>query len=195
MAVNLSKGGNISLEKVAPGMTNAFVGLGWNVRSTDGAPFDLDTSAIVLGADGKALSDAHFVFYNNLKDPSGAVTHLGDNRTGAGDGDDETMTVQLPYLGPDVAKIVFIASIHDADTRRQNFGQVSDAYIRVYDGDEPANDAKVVRYDLGEDAATETALVFGEVYRHGGDWKFRAIGQGYANGLVGVISDYGLNAG
>lgn len=195
MTVNLSKGGNISLEKVAPGMVHACVGLGWDPRTTDGAPFDLDASAILLDATGKAISDQHFVFYNNLKDPSGAVLHQGDNLTGAGDGDDETINVELTVLEPAVERIVFLASIHDAAGRRQNFGQVADAYIRVYDRDDPTNDAKVVRFDLGEDASTETALVFGELYQRGGDWKFRAIGQGYTSGLAGVIADYGLNAG
>ena len=195
MTVNLSKGGNISLEKVAPGMVHACVGLGWDPRTTDGAPFDLDASAILLDATGKAISDQHFVFYNNLKDPSGAVLHQGDNLTGVGDGDDETINVELTALEPAVERIVFLASIHDAAGRRQNFGQVADAYIRVYDRDDPTNDAKVVRFDLGEDASTETALVFGELYQRGGDWKFRAIGQGYTSGLAGVIADYGLNAG
>ncbi len=195
MTVNLSKGGNISLEKVAPGMVHACVGLGWDPRTTDGSPFDLDASAILLDATGKAISDQHFVFYNNLKDPSGAVLHQGDNLTGVGDGDDETINVELTALEPAVERIVFLASIHDAAGRRQNFGQVADAYIRVYDRDDPTNDAKVVRFDLGEDASTETALVFGELYQRGGDWKFRAIGQGYTSGLAGVIADYGLNAG
>lgn len=195
MAINLSKGANISLAKVAPGMTHACVGLGWDPRSTDGAPFDLDASAILVDANGRAVSDRHFVFYNNLQDPSGAVVHQGDNLTGEGDGDDESINVTLPQVDPQVARIVFLASIHDADARRQNFGQVSDAYIRVYDAEAPADDSKVVRFDLGEDASTETALVFGELYRHEADWKFRAIGQGYSSGLAGVISDYGLNAG
>lgn len=194
MAITLSKGGNISLEKVAPGMTHACVGLGWNPRTTDGEAFDLDASAILLGADGKALSDANFVFYHNLQDPSGAVVHQGDNRTGDGDGDDETINVDIPALPAAVERIVIIASIHDATARRQNFGQVSDSYVRVYDGDHPNDVSKVVTYDLGEDASAETALVFGELYRYGGDWKFRAIGQGYSSGLVGVIADYGLQA-
>ncbi len=195
MAVNLAKGGNISLEKVAPGMTHAVVGLGWNPRVTDGVDFDLDASAILVGADGKALSDEHFVFYGNLKDPSGAVVHLGDERTGGTEGvDDETITVDMPALDTRVQRIVVVASIYDADKRGQNFGQVSGAYIRVYDGDDPSNDAKVVMFDLGEDASTETALVFGELYKHGVDWKFRAIGQGYSSGLAGVIRDYGLQA-
>jgi len=196
MAVNLAKGGNISLDKVAPGLTHAVVGLGWNPRVTDGVDFDLDASAILVGADGRALSDENFVFYGNLKDPLGSVVHLGDERVGGTEGaDDETITVDLPALDPRVARIVVVASIYDADKRGQNFGQVSGAYIRVYDGDDPTNDAKVVLFDLGEEASTETALVFGEIYKLGSDWKFRAIGQGYSSGLAGVIRDYGLQAG
>jgi tellurium resistance protein TerD len=196
VAVNLSKGGNISLTKVAPGLVHAAVGLGWKPRATDGADFDLDASAILVDDHGRALSDDHFVFYNNLQDPTGAVVHLGDERVGGTEGgDDETVTIDLEAVDPRVSRIVVLASIYDADERRQNFGQVSDAYIRVYDGDEPENDEKVVHFDLGEDASTETALVFGEVYRNGADWKFRAIGQGYSSGLAGVIAEYGLNAG
>lgn len=194
MAITLGKGANISLAKVAPGMTHAGVGLGWDPRRTDGAPFDLDASAIIVDESGKALSDAHFVFYNNLQDPAGAVVHQGDNLTGEGDGDDESIDVQLAMVDAKAARIVFLASIHEAAARRQNFGQVADAYIRVYDADFPSDDSKVVRFDLGEDASTETALVFGELYRYNGEWKFRAIGQGYSSGLAGVIADYGLNA-
>ncbi|MFC8596843.1 TerD family protein [Isoptericola sp. NPDC057191] len=195
MTINLSKGGNISLAKVAPGLTHAGVGLGWNPRTTDGAPFDLDASAVVIDADGKALSDAHFVFYNNPKDPSGGVAHLGDNRTGDGDGDDETLTVDLAALPADAHRVVFLASIDQADVRRQTFGQVSNAYIRVYDADHPADTETAARFDLGEDASTETALIFGELYRNGTEWKFRAVGQGYTSGLAGVLTEFGLLAG
>ncbi|MBC9957950.1 TerD family protein [Yimella sp. cx-51] len=195
MAVSLSKGGNISLAKAAPGMTNAIVGLGWNPRTTDGAAFDLDASALLCGADGKVRSDADFVFYNNLTGDNGAVTHQGDNRTGEGDGDDEQILIDLTRLSADVEKVVFVASIDQADTRGQNFGQVSDAYIRVFDADDPMNNDKGVRFDLGEDASTETALIFGELYRNAGEWKFRAIAQGYSNGLGGVITDFGLSVG
>lgn len=195
MTINLSKGGNISLAKVSPGLTRASVGLGWDPRTTDGAPFDLDASAVVLDASGKALSDAHFVFYNNPKDPSGAVVHLGDNRTGDGDGDDETLTVALEALPAEADRVVFVASIDQADTRRQTFGQVSDAYIRVFDADDTATIAADARFDLGEDASTETALIFGELYRHDGDWKFRAVGQGFSSGLPGVLTEFGLLAG
>ncbi|GII99925.1 tellurium resistance protein TerD [Sediminihabitans luteus] len=195
MTINLSKGGNISLAKVSPGLSHAVIGLGWNPRSTDGAPFDLDASAILVDANGKGLSEANFVFYNNLKDPSGSVVHQGDNRTGDGEGDDETLAVDLANVPPAADRIVFLASINDADERRQTFGQVSDAYIRVYDGDAPGDSEKEARFDLGEDASTETALVFGELYRRDTEWKFRAIGQGYTNGLIGVLAEYGLNAG
>lgn len=195
MTINLDKGGNISLAKVAPGLVRAGVGLGWNPRTTDGDAFDLDASAVVVDAVGKALSDAHFVFYNNAKDPSGAVVHHGDNRTGAGDGDDETLTVELSALPSEAQRVVFLASIDQAETRRQTFGQVSDAYIRVYDIDRPADADTQVRFDLGEDASTETALIFGELYRHGGEWKFRAVGQGYTTGLRGVLTEFGLLAG
>ncbi|PJI95113.1 TerD family protein [Luteimicrobium subarcticum] len=195
MAIALAKGGNISLEKVAPGMTHAVVGLGWKPRVTDGAEFDLDASAILVDERGRALSDEHFVFYGNLQDPTGAVVHQGDERSGGtGNDDDETITVDLSALDPRVSRVVIVASIYDADRRRQSFGQVSDAYIRVYDGDDADNREKVVTFDLGEDASTETALVFGEVYRHGGEWKFRAIGQGFTSGLAGVIAEYGLQA-
>lgn len=195
MAVSLSKGGNVSLAKAAPGMTTAIVGLGWNPRTTDGAAFDLDASALLCAANGKVRTDADFVFYNNLQGDGGAVSHQGDNRTGEGDGDDEQIIVDLTRLSPDVEKVVFIASIDQADQRGQNFGQVADAYIRVFDADDPTNSEKGVRFDLGEDASTETALIFGELYRNGGEWKFRAIAQGYSSGLGGVITDFGLSVG
>ena len=193
MTVNLSKGANISLEKAAPGMSTAIVGLGWNPRTTDGAQFDLDASVLICGADGKVRDQSDFVFYNNLSGDNGSVQHLGDNRTGEGDDDDEQIKIALGQLSPNVEKIVFVASIDQADSRGQNFGQVSDAFIRVFDADDATNNDKGARYDLGEDAATETALVFGELYRNNGEWKFRAIGQGYSTGLAGVIQDFGLS--
>ncbi|NNG41028.1 TerD family protein [Flexivirga sp. ID2601S] len=193
MPVNLSKGANISLEKAAPGMSTAIVGLGWNPRTTDGAQFDLDASVLILGADGKVRQQSDFVFYNNLTGDNGAVQHLGDNRTGEGEGDDEQIKLNLGQISPDVERIAFVASIDQADSRGQNFGQVSDAFIRIFDADDPNNADKGARYDLGEDAATETALVFGELYRNNGEWKFRAVGQGYSSGLAGVIQDFGLS--
>jgi tellurium resistance protein TerD len=190
MGVSLVKGGNISLTKEAPGLTNVVVGLGWDVRTTTGADYDLDASAIMLNASGKVLSDRHFVFFNNLTSPDATVEHTGDNLTGVGDGDDESIKVDLAAMSPDVSKIVFAVSIYDADARRQSFGQVSNAFIRVVNA---VDDRELTRFDLTEDASTETAMVFGELYRRGADWKFRAVGQGYASGLAGIARDYGVN--
>lgn len=190
MGVSLSKGGNVSLTKEAPNLTAVAVGLGWDVRSTTGADFDLDASAIATGEDKKVLSDKHFVFFNNLKSPEGSIEHTGDNLTGDGDGDDEVINVDLAGTPPTISNIFFPVSIYDADGRGQSFGQVQNAYIRVLDR---ANGKELARYDLSEDASTETAMVFGELYRNGGDWKFRAIGQGYASGLSGIARDYGVN--
>ncbi|WP_239311758.1 MULTISPECIES: TerD family protein [unclassified Frankia] len=190
MGVSLSKGGNVSLTKEAPGLANIVVGLGWDARSTTGADFDLDASAIACRADGRVLSDGHFVFFNNLKSPDGAIEHQGDNLTGEGEGDDEAINVNLVSLPTEIDKVVFPVSIYDADSRQQNFGQVRNAFIRIVNG---AGGAEIARYDLTEDASTETAMVFGEVYRHGSEWKFRAVGQGYATGLAGIARDYGVN--
>ncbi|MFC4948359.1 TerD family protein [Pseudonocardia sp. GCM10023141] len=192
MGVSLAKGGNVSLTKEAPGLTNVLVALGWDVRTTTGADYDLDASAILLNASGKVISDLHFVFFNNLVSPDGTVEHTGDNLTGEGEGDDEIIKVNLSAMSPDVAKVVFPVSIYDAESRRQSFGQVNNAYIRVVNSD---GGAELTRFDLSEDASTETAMVFGELYRHGGDWKFRAVGQGYASGLAGIARDYGVNVG
>jgi len=190
VSVTLVKGGNVSLSKEAPGLTNILVGLGWDVRTTTGADYDLDASAIMLGDSGKVLSDSHFVFFNNLTSPDGTVEHTGDNLTGEGEGDDELIKVNLQGMAPNVTKIVFPVSIYDADARSQNFGQVQNAYIRIVN---EVDNAEIARFDLSEDASTETAMVFGEVYRHGSDWKFRAVGQGYASGLAGIARDYGVN--
>jgi tellurium resistance protein TerD len=190
VAISLSKGGNVNLSKEAPGLTAVFFGLGWDTRTTTGEDFDLDASAIACNDGGKVVSDGHFVFFNNLKTPDGAVEHTGDNRTGEGEGDDEVIKVNLATLGADVDKVAFIASIYDADTRKQTFGQVRNAYIRVVN---QADNNELARYDLSEDYSTETALVFGELYRSGGDWKFRAVGQGYASGLAGVAGDFGVS--
>jgi tellurium resistance protein TerD len=191
VGVSLSKGGNVSLTKEAgpAGITNALVGLGWDVRTTTGTDFDLDASAILVKSDGKVLSDQHFVFFNNLQSPEGAVIHTGDNRTGAGEGDDEAIKIDLQKVPAEVDKVVFVVSIYDADSRSQNFGQVRNAFIRVVN---EANGQELARYDLSEDASTETAMVFGEVYRGGADWKFRAVGQGYASGLRGIAQDFGV---
>jgi tellurium resistance protein TerD len=190
VGVSLVKGGNVSLTKEAPGLTNVVVGLGWDVRTTTGADYDLDASAIMLNANGKVISDQHFVFFNNLTSPDGTVEHTGDNLTGEGEGDDEAIRVNLAAMAADVAKVVFPVSIYDADARAQNFGQVSNAFIRVVN---EADQSELTRFDLTEDASTETAMVFGELYRHGTEWKFRAVGQGYASGLAGIARDYGVN--
>ncbi len=192
MGVSLAKGGNVSLTKEAPGLTSVLVGLGWDVRTTTGADYDLDASAIMLSAAGKVISDQHFVFFNNLVSPDGTVEHTGDNLTGEGEGDDEIIKVNLAAMSPDVERVVFPVSIYDADARRQSFGQVANAYIRVVNAD---NDAELTRFDLTEDASTETAMIFGEVYRNAGEWKFRAVGQGYTNGLAGIARDFGVNVG
>ncbi|MCW2898434.1 MAG: tellurium resistance protein [Streptosporangiaceae bacterium] len=191
MGVSLTKGGNVSLTKEAPGLTAIVVGLGWDVRTTTGKEFDLDASALLVSDAGKVLSNQHFVYFNNLKSPDGSVEHTGDNLTGAGEGDDEQIKVNLSAVPAEAAKVVFPVSIYEGDQRQQNFGQVRNAFIRVVN---QADGKEIARYDLTEDASTETAMVFGELYRHGADWKFRAIGQGYASGLTGIASDYGVGA-
>lgn len=190
MAVNLTKGGNVNLSKEAPTMTKAIAGLGWDARVTDGQAFDLDASVFLVGADGKVLSDQHFVFFNNAKSPDGSVVHQGDNRTGEGEGDDEQVKISLATVPVDVQKAVFAVTIYDAEARKQNFGMVSNAYIRIVNED---NNAEIARYDLSEDASTETAMVFGELYRHNGEWKFKAVGQGFAGGLSALASQHGVS--
>jgi tellurium resistance protein TerD len=190
VSVSLAKGGNVSLSKEAPGLTTVIVGVGWDVRATTGVDFDLDASALMIGRSGKVLTDQHFVFFNNLTSPDGTVEHTGDNLTGEGEGDDEQVRVDLAAMSPDVEKIIFPVTIYDADTRRQSFGQVANAFIRVVNAD---GNREITRFDLSEDASTETAMIFGELYRQQGDWKFRAIGQGYASGLRGIATDYGVN--
>jgi tellurium resistance protein TerD len=190
MGVSLSKGGNVSLTKAAPGLTAVVVGLGWDVRSTTGVDFDLDASALGLAENHKIVSDEYFVFFNNLKSPDGAIEHTGDNLTGEGEGDDEQIKVDLANTPAQVSSIVFPVSIYDGDARGQSFGQVRNAFIRVVNA---ADQSELARYDLSEDASTETAMVFGELYRNGPEWKFRAIGQGYASGLAGIARDFGVN--
>lgn len=189
MTVSLTKGGNVSLTKQAPGLTAVSVGLGWDIRTTTGDEFDLDASAILCDANGKVGSDHDFVFFNNLNSSDGSVQHTGDNLTGEGEGDDERILVNLANVPTTVHKIVFPVSIYDAATRRQSFGQVRNAFIRVVNS---ADNAEIARYDLSEDASTEAAMIFGELYRHEQEWKFRAIGQGYSSGLVGIASDFGV---
>jgi tellurium resistance protein TerD len=190
MAISLQKGGNVNLSKEAPGLTKMVVGLGWDTRSTDGAAFDLDGAVFLLNTTGKVRSDSDFVFYNNLKSVDGSIVHSGDNRTGAGDGDDESVTIDLARVPADVDKIAVCVTIHEADTRRQSFGQVSKAFIRCVNAN---GNTEIARYDLSEDGSTEAAMIFGEVYRAGADWKFRAIGQGFKGGLGPLAKNYGVN--
>jgi tellurium resistance protein TerD len=192
MGISLSKGGNISLSKESPGLARILIGLGWDVRTTDGKEFDLDASAFLLTATGKVRSDADFIFYNQLKSSDGSVEHTGDNRTGEGEGDDEAIKVDLTKVPAELDRISVAVTIHDAGARNQNFGMVSGAFIRVVNSD---NNNEITRFDLSEDASTETAMIFGEVYRHGAEWKFRAVAQGYKAGLLGLCSQFGVNAG
>ncbi|MFA9216602.1 MAG: TerD family protein [Sphingomonadaceae bacterium] len=189
MAISLQKGGNVNLSKEAPGLSKMVIGLGWDVRSTDGNPFDLDGSAFLLKADGKVRSDADFIFYNNLKSVEGAVAHSGDNRTGAGDGDDETVQIDLSLIPANVDRIAICATIHEADARRQNFGMVQKAFIRCVNA---TGSVEIARFDLSEDGSTEAAMVFGEVYRNGSDWKFKAVGQGFKGGLGPLAASFGV---
>ncbi|MGZ4982135.1 MAG: TerD family protein [Methylobacter sp.] len=190
MPVTLTKGGNVNLSKEAPGLNKISVGLGWDARATDGAAFDLDASAFLVKMDGKVRSDSDFCFYNNRVVGNGAVQHMGDNTTGAGAGDDENVKVELSKIPADLDKIVFAVTIHEADVRKQNFGQVSHAYIRIINEE---NSTEIARYDLSEDASIETAMIFGEIYRVGADWKFKAVGQGFAGGLGPLAASFGVN--
>ena len=190
MAISLSKGGNINLSKEAPNLVNVLVGLGWDARATDGQPFDLDASLFMVKSDGKVPSDAHFIFYNQMASPEGSIEHTGDNLTGEGEGDDESIKVTLSKVPPEIQRLVIVVTIHEAEARRQNFGQVSNAFVRILNRD---NDQEVVRFDLSEDYSTETAMVFGEIYRHSGDWKFKAVGQGYSGGLRALALQHGVN--
>lgn len=192
MSVSLAKGGNVSLSKEEPGLTHILIGLGWDTRTTDGTDFDLDASAFLLGAGDKVRGDADFIFYNNLRSADGSVEHTGDNRTGEGDGDDEALKVELGRVPTDVQKIAVSVTIHEGEARRQSFGMVSNAFIRVVND---ATGREIARYDLSEDASTETAMIFGEVYRHNGEWKFRAVGQGFKGGLAPMARNYGVNVG
>lgn len=190
MALSLSKGGNLSLTKTDPSLSKILVGLGWDPRATDGAQFDLDASAFLLNAAGKVRGEQDFIFYNQLKSADGSVEHTGDNRDGEGDGDDESIKVDLSRIPGDIEKIAITVTIHDAQVRGQSFGQVGNAFIRIVND---VTGVEVVRFDLAEDASTETAMVFGELYRNSGEWKFRAVGQGYAGGLSAMCGQYGLN--
>ena len=188
--LSLTKGSNLSLTKTNPGLQKAMVGLGWDPRSTTGDAFDLDASALLVSASGKVRSSADFIFYNQPTSADGTVAHQGDNRSGAGDGDDEQILIDLDKMASDVERVVIVVSIDQADARGQNFGQVRGAYCRVVN---QGTEEEIVRYDLSEDAAPETSMIFAEIYRNGGDWKFKAVGQGYASGLAGIAADFGVD--
>ncbi|MFZ4856743.1 MAG: TerD family protein [Desulfuromonadaceae bacterium] len=190
MAISLSKGGNVSLSKENPGLKNILIGLGWEARSTDGDDFDLDASLYMLYEGGKTRGDEDFIFYNQLNSKCGSVEHTGDNRTGDGDGDDEQLKIYLDKVPPAVQRLALTVTIHDAVARKQNFGQVSEAFIRIVNLD---NDIEVARFDLSDDYNTETAMIFGEIYRHNGEWKFKAVGQGYSGGLEAMCKQFGIN--
>lgn len=192
MAISLNKGGNLSLSKTVPTLKNILLGLGWDARSSDGAAFDLDASAFLLGDSGKVRSDDDFIFYNQLKSACGSIEHTGDNRTGAGDGDDEALKISLTKVPDSIKRVVICVTIHDAEKRKQSFGQVSGAFMRVVNLDD---NNEIVRFDLSEDYSTETAMIFGEIYRHNDEWKFKAVGQGYAGGLDALCKQFGINIG
>jgi len=192
MAISLSKGGNVNLSKEAPGLAIVKLGLGWDTRATDGAEFDLDASGFMLKADGKVVSDSGFIFYNNKTSSCGSVNHMGDNRTGEGDGDDEVISVELAKVPAEIDKVAFTVTIHDAANRKQNFGMVAKAYIRCINAN---GDVEIARFDLSEDGSTESAMIFGELYRHGGEWKFKAVGQGFAGGLAPLATHFGVSVG
>ena len=193
MPINLSKGQKIDLTKSNPGLNNIMVGLGWDVNAFDsGAAFDLDAAAFLLSAEGKCPADGDFIFYGNLKHSSGSVEHMGDNLTGDGEGDDEQIKITLSAVPANIEKIAFTVTIYDAENRKQNFGQVSNAFIRIVNND---TGEELIRYDLAEDFSIETAVVVGELYKHNGEWKFNAIGSGFQGGLAALCGYYGINAG
>ncbi|MDP4083530.1 MAG: TerD family protein [Bacillota bacterium] len=193
MTVSLAKGQKVDLTKTNPGLSKVVVGLGWDTNKYDGAnDFDLDSSVFLLGENGKVTNESDFVFYNNPNGGNGAVVHTGDNRTGAGDGDDEQVKINLSAIPANIERVAFTITIHESDKRNQNFGQVSNAYARIFN---EVTDEELIRYDLGEDFSIETALVVGELYRHNGEWKFSAIGSGYQGGLAALARDFGLDVG
>ncbi|MBQ7617924.1 MAG: TerD family protein [Desulfovibrio sp.] len=192
MAISLKKGGNVSLSKESPNLKLALIGLGWDVHAFDGAPFDLDASCFLLGDNGKVLSDQHFVFYNNLTSPCGAVQHQGDNRTGSGEGDDEQILIDFAKIPPEVKKIAVVVTIHEAKERQQNFGQVNNAFCRVVNAE---TNQEIVKYDLTEDYSLCTALTVCEIYRREQEWKFRALGNGFEGGLKPLAEFYGVQVG
>ncbi len=189
MSISLVKGGNVALSKEDPGIKKIRIGLGWDERVTTGASFDLDASAFLLDTNGKVRNDSDFIFYKNLKSPDGSVVHQGDNLTGQGDGDDEVIVVELDKVPADIDKIAITVTIYDSQARGQNFGQVANAFARIVND---SSQTEVVRYDLTEDYSTEDAMIFAELYRHNGEWKFRAVGQGFSNGLAGLAKNFGV---
>lgn len=190
MAIQLSKGQRVDLTKTNPGLTKVMIGLGWDTNKySGGAEFDLDASAFLVDANNRCQQDTDFVFYNNLQHPSGSVTHTGDNRTGEGDGDDEQILVDFSKIPANIDRIGITVTIHDAETRAQNFGQVSNAFVRVVNEE---GGEELIRFDLGEDFSIETAVVVCELYRHESDWKFNAIGSGFSGGLAALCQNYGL---
>lgn len=192
MAVVLSKGENVNLSRENPNLNKISIGLGWDVRVTTGDEYDLDASAFMLTANGKVRSDSDFIFYNYKESTCESVIHQGDNRTGEGEGDDESIKVELKKVPTVIEKIAFTVTIHDSKSRRQNFGQIQKAFIRIVNDE---SGAEIARYDLSEDASTVTAMIFGELYRHNGDWKFKAIGQGFNQGLGPLATNYGVDVG
>ena len=190
MAVSLVKGGNVSLTKTAPSMKTTLAGLGWDTRATDGQDFDLDCSVFMIDESNKVISDANFIFFNNKVSPCCSVTHNGDNLTGEGNGDDESVLVEFDKVPAEVKKLIFAVTIHEAEARSQNFGMVSNAFMRIVNND---NQEEIARFDLSEDASVETAMIFGELYRHNNEWKFKAVGQGFAGGLSALAKEHGVN--
>ena len=192
MPVSLNKGQKVSLTKENPGLANVVVGLGWDINQFDnGGAFDLDTAAFMLDDSGRCPTEKEFIFFGNLNHTSGSVQHLGDNNTGAGDGDDEQIRINLAAIPDNISRIAFSVTIYEAEERRQNFGQVNNAFIRIYNEN---NGEEILRYDLGEDFSIETAVVFGELYKYNGEWKFNAIGGGYQGGLAALCANYGIDA-
>ncbi|MES3024977.1 MAG: TerD family protein [Pseudomonadota bacterium] len=190
MAISLQKGGNVNLSKTDPNLTQVLIGLGWEARATQGHDFDLDASLFMVQENGKVRGDHDFIFYNQLKSTCGAVEHTGDNKTGAGEGDDEALKITLAGVPDAIKRMVIAVTIHDATERRQNFGMVQDAFVRVVNLE---TDTEIARFDLSEDYSTETAMIFAELYRHNGEWKFKAVGQGYAGGLAALAIQYGVD--
>lgn len=201
MAISLTKGGNINLTKEVPSLTKIGVGLGWEARSTSGADFDLDASAFLLGSNGRVRSDADFIFYKQLESTCKSVKHTGDSRTGGDDGDDESLMVDVSKIPADIEKVVFTVTIYDHAARRQNFGQVAGAFIRIYDQNQSVIDPvshesvpkEIARFDLSEEASNVTAMIFAELYRYNGEWKFKAVGQGFDNGLAELARNFGVD--